>query len=151
MKPPIGDSIGLISPGCGSMGTMMLCERFEEGSAPADALASWKDVDGFYCIRAQIPPRAGNYPMGDTSPGRFYDAGTSAGAVRTTSERGLPLWGESETIRGVFRHVLPTENSIQKEVLLTPELSSGRSARTSSARSKPGLRAWSSKRTRLLS
>ncbi|MCJ1367270.1 hypothetical protein MMC16_006402 [Acarospora aff. strigata] len=57
------------------MGTLYFCEKIT-GSAPTDAVVTWKDGDSTYALRPQ--PESSSHTPGDTESTKFYDRGTSA-------------------------------------------------------------------------
>lgn len=73
MEPPIGESVGLVSPGNWSIGTFMSCEELQGQSPPEDAVAHWNDGDSTFCLRPRLPTTS---PSGDSAVGKFYDRAT---------------------------------------------------------------------------
>ncbi|KAI4160701.1 MAG: hypothetical protein LQ342_005540 [Letrouitia transgressa] len=60
------------------MGSSMLCEKVGR-STVADALATWEDIDGTWCLRRRDPPlTALSTPPGDSDVNRTYFCGNAA-------------------------------------------------------------------------
>jgi hypothetical protein len=51
MDPVIGVSVARISPSCWVLGSLMVCEKLDSESKPADVTAHWKDGDDTFYLR----------------------------------------------------------------------------------------------------
>ncbi|KAL9613990.1 MAG: hypothetical protein Q9167_001470 [Letrouitia subvulpina] len=75
MTPPSEYGIGSLGPNSWSMGSLMLCEK----RTFADAVATWEDSDGTWCLRRRDSPlTATTPPPGDSDVNRTYYGGNSA-------------------------------------------------------------------------
>ena len=70
MKPPVGESVGLVSPGCWSIGSFMSCEQLQGQQPPEDAVVHWQDGESAFCLRPKPPTTSSS---GDPTVGKFHE------------------------------------------------------------------------------
>ncbi|KAL3422211.1 hypothetical protein PVAG01_06367 [Phlyctema vagabunda] len=123
LQPKIEDSIGLISPGLWSVGSLMLCQKLEEGKdLPPDAVCNWVDDGITYCIRKRATPKTDKVAEGDTENSRHRKFGGNTRGFWSLSPNTfckVKSWTEgitteATTIRWLNQNIpsLPTEKVI---------------------------------------
>ncbi|RDL37567.1 uncharacterized protein BP5553_05000 [Venustampulla echinocandica] len=123
LQPYFEETVELTSPGHWSIGSLMLCEKVEEGQkVPSDVVCSWSDEGKTYCIRKRPTPRItiDGEPKGDILTGRVsrgYNAALwmlSPNVFCKVKSWAEGLTTEASTIRFVNKHVpsIPTEEII---------------------------------------
>ncbi|KAI4216024.1 MAG: hypothetical protein LQ351_001520 [Letrouitia transgressa] len=121
MTPPSKFGIGSLGPDSWSMGSSMLCEKADQ-STVADAVATWEDTDGTWCLRRRNPAlTATSTPPGDSDVNRVDFLGNSTAVwlispnVLCKAKSWIPGVGlEADTIEWVAKNCpnIPIPNVI---------------------------------------
>jgi hypothetical protein len=121
LKPALNETFCLLSSGVWSIGSLMICEKLEDGHIPLDVVCSWSD-GATYCLRKRSPPRVDQEPEGDFLASKHGDHNGPERGMWTISPNvfcKVKGWvegftTEATTIRWVNKNVpsVPTEEII---------------------------------------
>jgi hypothetical protein len=121
LKPTLNETFCLLSPGVWSIGSLMMCEKLEDGPIPADAVCSWNDGSTYY-LRKRSPPRVDQEPEGDFLASKHGDHNGPERGIWTISPNvfcKVKGWvegftTEATTIRWLNKNIpsVPTEEII---------------------------------------